>query len=83
MAMIQGGEYGDLEMPLTWDAQAPHEAPSQFAHQWHVPPNGTAQPQIYAITVSAFQQKTGNTGMDKATVIIPPAATARQLPGTQ
>ena len=38
------------------------------------------QPQIYEITVSAFQQKTGNTGVDKATVIIPvsPAAHAEQ-----
>ncbi|HET8678068.1 MAG TPA: hypothetical protein VFO63_19865 [Blastocatellia bacterium] len=33
------------------------------------------QPQIYEITVSAFQQKTGNTGVDKATVIIPAAST--------
>jgi hypothetical protein len=74
MAIIQGGEYGGLEVPLVWDAQAPHGAPSQFVAKWPVPPSGASQPQIYAITIFAFQQKTGNTGVDKATVIIPPSA---------
>ena len=83
MAIIQGGEYDVLEVPLAWDGHAPFEAPSQFTHPWHVPPNGTAQPQIYAITVSAFQRKTGNTGVAKATVIIQPSAPASNLPGAQ
>jgi hypothetical protein len=40
-----------------------------------VPPNNSDQPAIYEVIVFAFQQKTGNTGVDRATVIIPAQAT--------
>ncbi len=76
MAVIKQGEYISLELPLKYDEAAPYAAPSQFANKWQVPKNDARQPQIYEITVSAFQQKTGNTGVDKATVIIPPGTTA-------
>ena len=75
-AVIRQGEYGSIELPLKYDEHAPYAIPSQFVNKWQVPKNGTEQQQIYEITVSAFQQKTGNTGVDKATVIIPPTTTA-------
>lgn len=75
MAVIRRGEYYSVELPLKFDENAPYGAPSQFASKWQAPGNETGQPEIYEIIVSAFQQKTGNTGVDKATVIIPPAAT--------
>jgi hypothetical protein len=65
-----------VELPLKFDANAPDGAPSQFTNKWQTPQNETAQPEIYEITVSAFQRKTGNTGVDKATVIIPAASKA-------
>lgn len=61
---------------LGFDTNAPYGAPSQFTYKWQPPQNETGQPEIYVITVSAFQQKTGNTGVDKATVIIPAASAA-------
>ena len=61
------------DLTLNYDDQAPYGAPSQFQNKWRVPKNSTAQDQFYEITVSAFQQRTGNTGVDKVTVIIPPA----------
>ena len=61
---------------LKFDTNAPDGAPSQFTYKWRTPQNKSGQPEIYEITVSAFQQKTGNTGVDKATVIIPAASTA-------
>jgi hypothetical protein len=76
MAVIKQGEYGSVDLPLKYDEDAPYGIPSQFVNSWPVPLNETGQPQIYEITVSAFQQKTGNTGVDKATIIIPPAITA-------
>jgi hypothetical protein len=75
MAVIRQGVYSSIELPLTYDDHAPYAAPSQFVHNWQVPENESGQPQIYEITVSAFQQKTGNTGVDKATLIIPPTST--------
>jgi hypothetical protein len=75
MAVIKQGEYSSTELPLNYDENAPYGIPSQFVNNWQVPPNETGQSQIYEITVSAFQQKTGNTGVDKATIIIPPAST--------
>lgn len=72
-AFINQGENGTMALPLYYEADAPLGAPSQFANTWCVPQNQTTKPQIYEITVSAFQQRTGNTGVDKATVIIPPA----------
>lgn len=72
-AVIREGEADSMTLPLAYDKDAPHGAPSQFAGKWRVPKNETSQPQIYAITVYAFQQKTGNTGVDNGTVIIPPA----------
>ncbi|MEK6287761.1 MAG: hypothetical protein AABO57_18745 [Acidobacteriota bacterium] len=77
MALIKQGEYGAIELPLQYDADAPYGAPSQFAGEWRIPPNSSGQPEIYEIVVSAFQQRTGNTGVDRATVIIPaPASTS-------
>jgi hypothetical protein len=70
-ATIKDGDTYLFDLPLTFDASAPYGAPSQFAAQWTVPANTTGQSQIYEITVSAFQQATGNTGADKATLIIP------------
>lgn len=75
-AFVKQGEYGSIELPLFFEEDAPLRAPSQFSNTWFVPQNETTKPQIYEITVSAFQRKTGNTGVDKATVIIPPPSTA-------
>ncbi len=75
MAVIKQGENGCTEVPLNFDQDAPDGAPSQFVGKWRVPKNGSGQPMIYEITVFAFQQETGNTGVDKATVIIPPGST--------
>ncbi len=71
MAVIKQGEYDSIELPLAFDENAQLGAPSQFSTKWSVPKNSTAQSVIYQITVSAFQQKTGNTGIDMATTIIP------------
>lgn len=73
-AVITQDKGGVTELTLEYDEDAPHGAPSQFANKWPVPENNTGQAQIYEIVVSAFQQKTGNTGVDKATVVIPPAS---------
>lgn len=81
MAVIRQGEYYAVELPLKYDENAPYGIPSQFANEWRVPENETGQPGIYEIIVSAFQQKTGNTGADKATIIIPPPPTASDLQG--
>jgi hypothetical protein len=70
-ASIKSGDTYSVEFPLAFDAHAAYGAPSQFAAQWTVPQNTTGQAQIYEITVSAFQQLTGNTGTDRATLIIP------------
>lgn len=75
MAVIKQGEYYSAELPLKFDENAPYGIPSQFVNKWTVPKNVTGQPEIYEIIVSAFQQKTGNTGTDKATIIIPPEST--------
>lgn len=83
MAIIRQGEYVSIELPLKYDEDAPNGVPSQFFHNWQVPENETGQPQIYEITVSAFQQKTGNTGVDKVTIIIPPKSTAPAEQGSQ
>ena len=74
-AVIKQEANGTIVLPLPYDENAQYGAPSQFCNSWQVPANETGQPQIYEITVSAFQQKTGNTGVDKATVIIPAAST--------
>ena len=74
MAVIKsGGDYA-VEFPLAFDAKAPDGIPSQFSVCWPVPRNKTGQPEIYEITVFAFQQSTANTGVDKVTVIIPSSA---------
>ena len=75
-AVVKQGEYGSIELPLKYDENAPYAIPSHFVNKWQVPKNDTEQQQIYEITVSAFQKKTGNTGVDKATLIIPPTTTA-------
>lgn len=69
-AVVRGVEYCE-EFPLAFDAEAPYSMPSQFVHDWQAPPNTSGQLAIYEITVSAFQQATGNTGVDRATIIIP------------
>jgi hypothetical protein len=76
MARIKSSGGRSIELPLKYDADASHGIPSQFLGKWRVPENSTEVPEIYEITVSAFQQKTGNTGVDRATVIIPAASTA-------
>lgn len=73
-ALIKRGEGYALEFPLAFDAKAPEGIPSQFSVPWPVPTNETGQPEIYEITVFAFQQLTANTGVDKVTVIIPAAS---------
>lgn len=70
-ASVKSGDTYSVEFPLAFDAEAPYGAPSQFAAGWAVPANTTGQPQIFEITVTAFQQSTGNTGVDTATIIIP------------
>jgi hypothetical protein len=77
-ASIKSGETYAVEFPLAFDAEAPYGAPSQFKAQWEVPPNSSGQLQIYEITVTAFQQLTGNTGVDTATLIIPVPPSAPQ-----
>lgn len=74
MAVIRQGEYYSVELPLKFDDDAPYGTPSQFSNKWTVPKNETGQPVIYELIVSAFQQETGNTGVDRATVIIPKAS---------
>jgi hypothetical protein len=72
-ASIKSGDAYAAELPLAFVpmAEAPYGAPSQFAAEWEVPANETGQAQIYEMTVTAFQQLTGNTGVDRATLIIP------------
>jgi hypothetical protein len=76
LAVIKQGADDTSELPLKFDEQAPYGIPSQFTNKWPVPKNETGQPAIYEIIVSAFQPQTGNTGVDKATVIIPATAKA-------
>lgn len=70
-AVIKQGVTIVTEVPLDYQENEPFEVPSQFAGKWPVPTNNTGQPAIYDIIVFAFQQKNGNTGVDRATVIIP------------
>lgn len=73
-AVVKGVEYCE-EFSLAFDGKAPYGMPSQFVHDWKVPANTSGQLEIYEITVSAFQQVTGNTGVDRATIIIPVPST--------
>jgi hypothetical protein len=77
-AAITQDNGGPTELSLEYDENAPNGAPSQFSGKWSVPENTTGQAQIYKIVVSAFQQKTGNTGVDTATVVIPAASAGSQ-----
>jgi hypothetical protein len=72
-AKIKSGDSYKAEFPLAFVpvAEAPSGAPSQFKADWDVPQNTSGQAQIYEITVTAFQQLTGNTGVDRATLIVP------------
>ncbi|HWS88153.1 MAG TPA: hypothetical protein VN282_14380 [Pyrinomonadaceae bacterium] len=72
-ASIRSGDTYSVEFPLAFvpPAESQYGAPSQFKALWDVPQNASGQPQIYSVTVTAFQQLTGNTGVDGATVIIP------------
>ncbi len=60
------------KIALPFDNAAPDGAPSQFAKDWKVPKNKTNAAQIYEIVVFAFQRRTGNTGLDRTTAVIPP-----------
>lgn len=71
-AAIKGPKGYSAESKLAFDAKAPHGMPSQFVWEWKVPKNKTKQMQIYEITICAFQPVTGNTGVDRATIIISP-----------
>jgi hypothetical protein len=51
---------------LAFDPDAPGKAPSQFIA--HYQPQGAG---IYDITVCAYQQRNGNTGVARATVVFP------------
>jgi hypothetical protein len=73
-AAIKGPDDYSVGFALKFDEHAPFGMPSQFARDWRVPKNKTSGLQIYEITVSAFQPKTGNTGVDRATIIIPAAS---------
>lgn len=53
-------------LPLAFDPDAPGKAPSQFIG--HYQPQGAG---IYDITVCAYQQRNGNTGVARATVVFP------------
>lgn len=70
--MKMGGDIYEETIQLAFDAKAAMDAPSQFAAQWLVPVNNTKELEIYQITISAFQEKTGNTGVDFTTILIPP-----------
>ena len=74
VAVIKSGETYEVEFPLAFDANAPDGIPSQFSVNWPVPKNESGQPEIYEITVFAFQESTANTGVDKVTAIIPATA---------
>lgn len=69
-AKISGPDYL-LEVPMSFDAAAPYQAPSQFTFAWQPPKDQTNESAIYEIIVAAFQPATGNTGVDRATLIIP------------
>lgn len=70
-AVIKQGTTTVTEVALEYQENEPLGVPSQFSGKWIVPPNTTGQPAIYDIIVFAFQQKNGNTGVDRATVLIP------------
>lgn len=82
-AVIKQGTTIATEVPLEYDSDAPFGMPSQFAGKWVVPPNESSQPAIYEIIVFAFQQKNGNTGVDRVTVIIPAQAASESKADNQ
>lgn len=75
-ASIKSGDTYAVELPLAFVPVTESEcgAPSQFAAAWDVPANSSGQAQIYEITVTAFQQSTGNTGVDVSTLIVQPTS---------
>jgi hypothetical protein len=72
VAVVTETDGTTTEIKLNYDTNAPYNAPSQFSAEWQIPKNTTDQTLIYAITVYAYQQITGNTGIDKTTILIPP-----------
>jgi hypothetical protein len=66
-ALITGQTGAPVLLPLAFRNIPPADTPGQFTGVWNAPPPGT-----YEITVYAFQKATGNTGVDTATVIVPP-----------
>jgi hypothetical protein len=73
-AAIKGPDDYSVGFALKFDEHAPYGMPSQFTKGWRIPKNKTGELQIYEITVAAFQRRTGNTGVDRATIIIPAAS---------
>ena len=69
-ASIQGTSGAPVEIPLRFIDIPPADTAGQFGGSWDSPPPG-----IYQITVYAYQQSTGNTGVDTATVIVPTPTT--------
>ena len=59
---VQGGYRHQLPMKFH---EPPGGPPSQFLAIWQVPPGAGT----YSITVCAYQQRNGNTGVDQSTVI--------------
>ena len=73
-ASVKSGDTYAVEFPLAFvPVEESHcGAPSQFAARWDVPANTSGQAEIYELTVTAFQQSTGNTGVGVSTLIIQP-----------
>lgn len=67
-AIIQSAGVRVAEVPLSFVTIPPADTPGQFAGSWIPPASGGT----FEITVYAYQQATGNTGVDFATVIAPP-----------
>lgn len=69
---VGGDDIDEETLQLAFNTKAPLDAPSQFTAQWPVPVNNTKELEIYQIMIHAFQKKTGNTGIDRTTILIPP-----------
>jgi len=68
-AIIRSAGMDPVEIPLVFSELPPGNPPGQFTGTWTPPAPGG----ILAITVYAYQASTGNTGVDLATVVAPPA----------
>ncbi len=79
-ASIKSGKTHAVELPLAFVPvkESAYGAPSRFKADWEVPKNTSGQAEIYELTVTAFQQLTGNTGVDRATLIVQPPPSGAQ-----